>query len=87
MQGSNKVLDDISKVMTGAAGAAQGVREEVDGHIKNLMERLLRDMDLVTRDEFEAVKEMARIARDENDTLSARIEALERIADGGAEGV
>lgn len=77
MQTSNKVLDDIAKVMTGAAGAAQGVREEVDGHVRNLMERLLRDMDLVTRDEFEAVKEMARLAREENDALSVRIAELE----------
>ena len=77
MQSSNRVLDDIAKVMTGAAGAAQGVREEIDGHVRNMMERLLRDMDLVTRDEFEAVKEMARIARDENDALSARIVELE----------
>ena len=50
MQTSNKVLDDIAKVMTGAAGAAQGVRDEVDGHMRNLLERLLRDLDLVTRD-------------------------------------
>lgn len=77
MQSNNRVLDDIAKVMTGAAGAAQGVREEIDGHVRNMMERLLRDMDLVTRDEFEAVKEMARIARDENDALSARITELE----------
>ena len=77
MQSNNRVLDDIAKVMTGAAGAAQGVREEIDGHVRNMMERLLRDMDLVTRDEFEAVKEMARIARDENDALSARIAELE----------
>jgi BMFP domain-containing protein YqiC len=77
MQSNNKILDDISKVMTGAAGAAQGVREEIDGHMKNLLERLLKDMDLVTREEFEAVKEMARIAREENDALLVRIEALE----------
>lgn len=77
MQTSNRILDDISKVMTGAAGAAQGVREEIDGHMKNLLERLLQDMDLVTREEFDVVKEMARVAREENDALSARIKELE----------
>ena len=77
MQTSNRILDDISKVMTGAAGAAQGVREEIDGHVKNLLERLLQDMDLVTREEFDVVKGMARLAREENDTLAAQIKDLE----------
>ena len=77
MQTSNRILDDISKVMTGAAGAAQGVREEIDGHVKNLLERLLRDMDLVTREEFDVALDMAKKAREENDALAEKIEALE----------
>ncbi len=63
--------------MNDAAGVAQGVRREVDTLFKTQAERWLRDLDLVKREEFEAVKDMARIAREENDALKARIEALE----------
>lgn len=77
MQNSNRILDDLSRVMAGAAGAAQGVREEIDGHIKNMAERLLKDMDLVTREEFEVAREMAAKARTENEALAARIVELE----------
>ncbi len=63
--------------MTNAAGAAQGVRREIDTLVQAQMERLLNNMDLVKRDEFEAVKAMAQKAREENDALAARLAALE----------
>ncbi len=63
--------------MTDAAGLAQGVRREVDTLVKSQVERLLRDADVVTREEFEAVREMAITARDENEALKARIAAIE----------
>ena len=77
MQSNSKILDDVARVLTGAAGAAQGVRDEVDGAIKHQLLRLLQDMDLVTREEFDVVKAMAARAREENEALKARIEALE----------
>lgn len=75
--GTNRILDDFAKLMTDAAGAAQGVRKEVETAFHAQAERFLNSMDLVKREEFEAVKEMAAKARDENDALLARIEALE----------
>lgn len=75
--GPNKLLDDLAKLMTDAAGAAQGVRREVEGAFRGQAERLLNSMDVVQREEFEAVKEMAAKARDENTRLAARLEALE----------
>ena len=74
---SNRILDDIARLATDAAGAAQGVRREVETVVKTQIERLLRDLDVVTREEFEAVREMALIAREENDKLAARLKALE----------
>lgn len=76
----NRILDDIARLATDAAGAAQGVRREVETVVKTQIERLLRDLDVVTREEFEAVREMALIARDENDKLAARLKALEERA-------
>ncbi len=72
-----RLLDELSRVMTGAMGVAQGVGREADGFVKSQIERLLRDADVVTREEFEAVREMAILARDENEALVARIAALE----------
>ena len=77
MQGGNRILDDFARIMTDAAGMAKGVRREAEGVFKAQFERMIRDMDLVTREEFEAVREMAQLAREENDRLLARIEALE----------
>ncbi len=77
MQGGNKILDDFARMMTDAAGMAQGVKREAEGVFKSQFERMIRDMDLVTREEFEAVRDMAVKAREENDALSARLEALE----------
>lgn len=76
-QSSNKILDDLAKLMTDAAGAAQGVRREVETAIKSQAERFIADMDLVKREEFEAVKAMAQQAREENDRLEQRILLLE----------
>jgi BMFP domain-containing protein YqiC len=75
--GTNRILDDFARLMTDAAGAAQGVRREVETAFQAQAERFLNNMDIVKREEFEAVREMAARARDENDALKARIEALE----------
>jgi len=74
---SSRILDDIARLATDAAGAAQGVRREVETVVKTQIERLLRDLDVVTREEFEAVREMALLAREENDKLAARLAVLE----------
>ncbi|MCO6407095.1 accessory factor UbiK family protein [Hoeflea alexandrii] len=76
--GSNRLLDELAKVMTDAAGAAQGVRREMETAMRSQLERLLNSMDLVKREEFEAVRDMAVKAREENDALSARLDALEK---------
>ncbi len=78
MQGGNRLLDDFARIMTDAAGMAQGVKREAEGVFKAQFERMIRDMDLVTREEFEAVREMAQLAREENDQLKARLDALEK---------
>lgn len=83
-QTNNRFFDEIGRLMNDAAGAAQGVKREVDTALRSQAERFLRDMDLVKREEFEAVKDMARLAREENDALKARIEALEAKFGGGA---
>ena len=74
---SNRFLDDIARLATDAAGAAQGVRREVETVVKTQIEKLLRELDVVSREEFEAVREMALIAREENDKLAARLAELE----------
>jgi BMFP domain-containing protein YqiC len=74
---NNRFLDELAKLMTDAAGAAQGVRRDFETMLKAQGERLLRDMDVVQREEFEAVKEMASKAREENEQLAARVAALE----------
>jgi BMFP domain-containing protein YqiC len=76
-QTSNRFFDEIGRLMNDAAGAAQGVKREVDTVVRNQAERILRDLDLVKREEFDAVKDMARLAREENETLKGRIAALE----------
>ncbi|WP_395687580.1 accessory factor UbiK family protein [Aestuariivirga sp.] len=73
----NRFFDELAKLMTNAAGAAQGVRREFDTLVQAQMERVLNNMELVKREEFEAVKAMAQKAREENDALAARIAALE----------
>jgi BMFP domain-containing protein YqiC len=76
-QTDNPFLDGLAKFFTDAAGAAQGMRNEIDTFVKQRLEKLVTDMDFVPRDEFEAVKEMAAKARAENEKLEARIAALE----------
>ncbi|BCG93336.1 accessory factor UbiK family protein [Mesorhizobium sp. 131-2-1] len=75
--GPNRILDEFAKLMTDAAGAAQGVRREVETAFKGQAERILNSMDVVQREEFEAAREMAVKAREDNVLLAARIEALE----------
>jgi len=76
-QTNNPFLDEFARLMTDAAGAAQGMRREFEALIKAQGERMLRTMDVVQREEFEAVKELAVKAREENEQLAARIAALE----------
>lgn len=64
--------------MNDAAGAASGVKREIETVVRSQAERILRDLDLVKREEFEAVKDMARLAREENEALKTRIAALEK---------
>ena len=72
-----RLLDELSRVMTGAVGIAQGVQKEADSFARSQIERILRDSDFVSREEFEAVRAMAIAARDENERLEARLAALE----------
>ncbi len=74
---SSRIFDELAKVMTNAAGAAQGVHKEIDTLVKSQVERVLHELDVVQREDFEAVREMAQKAREENDALSARIGVLE----------
>jgi BMFP domain-containing protein YqiC len=76
-QTQNRFFDDLSKLMTDAAGLAEGARREVDTALRSQLERLLSGMDVVTREEFEAVRDMAAMARAENDRLRERIAVLE----------
>lgn len=78
MQSRNKIFDDISQLMTNAMGVAQGARSEAENAMKSIMDRWLADRDFVTREEFDAVRAMAQKAREENEALKARIEALEK---------
>ncbi|HEY6277688.1 MAG TPA: accessory factor UbiK family protein [Streptosporangiaceae bacterium] len=76
-QTSNRFLDEMARLMNDAAGVAQGFRREVETLFRAQAERWLQDLDLVKREEFEAVKDMARLAREENEALAARVTALE----------
>ena len=85
-QTTNRILDELAKLMTDAAGVAQGVRREVETAFKGQAEKILNSMDVVQREEFEAVRDMAVKARAENKALAARIDALEALLgkQGGA---
>src|SRR5260370_36492878 len=76
-QTSSRFFDEIGRLMNDAAGVAQGVRREFDTLFRTQAERILRDLDVVSREEFEAVKDMARLGREENETLKGRIAAFE----------
>jgi len=77
MQTRNKIMDDISQLMTNAMGVAQGARDEAETAMKSMIDRWLADRDFVTREEFDAVRAMAQKAREENEALKARLDALE----------
>jgi len=78
MQTRNKFLDDMSQLMTNAMGVAQGAKDEAETAMKSMMDRWLADRDFVTREEFDAVRLMAQKAREENEALKARLDALEK---------
>jgi BMFP domain-containing protein YqiC len=77
VQTTGRLYDEFARLMNDAAGVAQGVRREFDTVLRTQAERILRDLDVVHREEFEAVKEMARLAREENEALRTRVAALE----------
>ena len=79
MQTRNRIFDDLSQLMTNAMGVAQGAREEAETAFKGMIDRWLAERDFVTREEFDAVRAMAQKAREENDALKARIDALEAV--------
>lgn len=84
MQTRSKIFDDISQLMTNAMGVAQGAKTEAETAMKGLVDRWLADRNLVTREEFDAVRAMAQKAREENETLRARLDALEAKGRGKA---
>jgi BMFP domain-containing protein YqiC len=77
MQTNNRLFDDIARAANGALGALGGLKAELDQQVRAVVERVLRNQDLVTREEFEAVKEMAARAREENEVLRDRLAQLE----------
>ncbi|MGG7518625.1 accessory factor UbiK family protein [Allorhizobium undicola] len=83
--GSNRFMDEFAKLMTDAAGAAQGVRKEMEQAFHAQAERWLNSLDVVRREEFDVMREMATRALDENEALKARIEALEARLSGKAD--
>jgi BMFP domain-containing protein YqiC len=76
-QTSNRLMDELARLATDAVGAAQGVRREVETVARSQMERLIRDMDVATREEVEVLREMVLAARAENEQLASRLKALE----------
>ncbi|HVZ91289.1 MAG TPA: accessory factor UbiK family protein [Rhizomicrobium sp.] len=79
MQTDNPFLDGVARLFTDAAGAAQSLRQEIDAFARQRLEKLIADMNLVSREEFDAVKAMAAKAREENETLAARVASLEAL--------
>jgi len=77
MQSRSKIFEDVSQLMTNAMGVAQGAREEAETAMKGVIDRWLADRDFVTREEFDAVRAMAQKAREENEVLKARLDALD----------
>ena len=76
-QTTSRIFDDFARLMNDAAGVASGVRREAETVMRAQAERILRELDVVTREEFETVKELAAAAREENERLEARLAALE----------
>jgi BMFP domain-containing protein YqiC len=86
MQTENRLLDDLARMANGALNTLSGLREEIESRVRERVERMLADMDMVPREEFEAVKAMAQKARAEQEDLAARVADLERrLAAGGTE--
>ena len=81
MQTRNKMLDDLSQLMTNAMGVAQGAREEAETAMRSVIDRWLADQNFVTREEFDAVRLIAQKAREESSALAARLDALEKSED------
>lgn len=77
MQTDNRLLDDLAKVATGAIGSLSGVRQEVEQRLQQQLERIIGRMNLVSRDEFEAIKAVAQAAREEQIRLESRVAELE----------
>ena len=77
MQTENRIFDDFAKFLNGAAGTVAGMGREAEAGMRQRMREWIGGMDLVSREEFDAVKAMAAAARDENDALKARLDALE----------
>ena len=86
MQTDNRILDDFARLTSGMMGVAAGMRGEVEGVIKARLQALLADMDLVPREEFEVVRDMAVKAREENEALAARIDALQAALEAATTG-
>jgi BMFP domain-containing protein YqiC len=84
MQTSNRLFDDFAKMASGALHTLGGLREEIETRVRERIERMAADMDLVTREEFDAVKAMAAAAREESQALKLRVEALEAALAGTA---
>ena len=78
MQTDNRLLDDLARMANGALNTLSGVREEIETRVRERVERMLADMDMVPREEFEAVRAMAQTARTEQEDLAARVSELER---------
>ena len=86
VQTTNRFFDEVARLMNDAAGVAQGVRREAETLFRTQAERILRELAVVQREEFEAVKDMARLAREESEALKARVAALEARLDGSSAG-
>jgi BMFP domain-containing protein YqiC len=88
MQTENRLLDDLARMANGALNTLSGLRDEIESRVRERVERMLADMDMVPREEFEAVKAMAQKARAEQEDLAARLAELERrvVGPGGAGG-
>ena len=85
-QTSNRLLDEFARLVTDAAGAAQGVRREVDTVVKSQLERLLADMDVARREEVEVLRDLIAALREDNERLASRVDALESRLGAGAAG-
>ena len=83
---ANRLLDDVAKLVTDAAGAAQGVRREVETAVRAQAERILREMDVATREEVEVLRDMVTALREENKSLAERLSAIEQSKQSPNEG-